>query len=355
MTDVTIMGGGIFGLSLAFVCLERGARVRVVEKKAVGAGSSGGLIGALAPHVPENWNVKKAFQLRSLLRIGDFWARVETVSGKPSGYERTGRLQPVKDAKALELARARAVSARTLWKQAAEWRVVRAETAGEWAPLSPTGWLIEDTLSARLHPRRALEALTTAIRALGGRIMRGENPPDNAGAVVWATGHEGLQMLADDLGRPMGNGVKGQAALLRPVHPLPGRLPQIFADAVHVVAHADGTVAVGSTSERQFDRPDSCDTQLDMVIARARAAVPALAEAEVIARWAGVRPRAISRAPLLGPWPGRPGHFIMNGGFKIGFALAPELAGILAGLVLEGRNDIPEDFAIDHLLAKQDG
>ena len=35
-------------------------------------------------------------------------------------------------------------------------------------------------------------------------------------------------------------------------------------------------------------------------------------------RWAGLRPRARSRAPMLGAWPGRPGHFIANGGFKIG-------------------------------------
>ena len=51
--DVTVRGGGIFGLSIAWACLGRGAKVRLIETVALGAGSSGGLVGALSPHVPE--------------------------------------------------------------------------------------------------------------------------------------------------------------------------------------------------------------------------------------------------------------------------------------------------------------
>ena len=65
--DVTVIGGGVFGLSVAYACASRGATVRLYERKAIGSGASGGLVGALAPHVPENWNPKKAFQLESLL------------------------------------------------------------------------------------------------------------------------------------------------------------------------------------------------------------------------------------------------------------------------------------------------
>ena len=56
--DVTVMGAGVFGLSVAYACAKRGALVRVVDPFGIGAGSSGGLVGALAPHVPENWNDK---------------------------------------------------------------------------------------------------------------------------------------------------------------------------------------------------------------------------------------------------------------------------------------------------------
>ena len=69
--DVTVRGAGIFGLSVAWACLGRGATVRVIETAHPGAGSSGGLVGALSPHVPEAWNAKKAFQLDSLLMAAD--------------------------------------------------------------------------------------------------------------------------------------------------------------------------------------------------------------------------------------------------------------------------------------------
>ena len=70
-------------------------------------------------------------------------------------------------------------------------------------------------------------------------------------------------------------------------------------------------------------------------------------QVHVLDRWAGVRPRARSRAPMLGAWPGRPGHFVANGGFKIGFGMAPKVAEVMADLVLAGRDAIPEGFRVE--------
>ncbi len=56
---------------------------------------------------PENWNDKKAFQLDSLLMAEAFWTEVQSAGGVDPGYGRTGRLQPIGDDHALELARAR--------------------------------------------------------------------------------------------------------------------------------------------------------------------------------------------------------------------------------------------------------
>ncbi len=338
MVDVTVMGAGAFGLSVAWACARRGAKVRVIDPHGVGAGSSGGLVGALAPHTPENWNVKKAFQFESLIMAESWWRDVEAVGGVSAGYGRTGRIQPVKDARGLELARAREESARDLWQGKAQWRVVARGELGEWAPESPTGWLIHDTLSARMFPRRACAALAAAVRAEGGTIA---SEGVEVGKVVWATGWQGLTGLSEEIGKTVGNGVKGQAALLRLSRP---EAPQLFADAVHVVPHADGTVAIGSTSERDFDDPTSTDRQLDEVLERAYAAVPVLKQAEVIERWAGVRPRAKSRAPMLGKHPTRDGAFIANGGFKIGFGMGPKAGEVMADLVLEGIESIPEAF-----------
>jgi len=56
IADVTVRGAGVFGLSVAYACAQRGAKVRVIDPRGVAAGASGGIVGALAPHVPENWN-----------------------------------------------------------------------------------------------------------------------------------------------------------------------------------------------------------------------------------------------------------------------------------------------------------
>lgn len=336
--DVTVYGAGAFGLSVAYACAARGARVRVIDPAGVAAGSSGGLVGALAPHVPEQWSDKKAFQFESLIAAAGFWAGVEALGGDSAGYLRSGRLQPLADDKAVALARARAGSAADLWQGKAQWQVVPAADHAGWAPHSPSGWLVHDTLSARLHPRRATQALALAIKALGGEVCATGEPE---GKIVHATGWRGLMELSDALCKQVGNGVKGQAALLAFAAP---DQPQLFAEGIHIVPHADGTTAIGSTSEREFTNPDTTDSQLDDVIARARAAFPMLADAPVIERWAGVRPRAKSRAPMLGAHPLRPGEFIANGGFKIGFGMAPKVGEVMAALVLEARDIIPEGF-----------
>lgn len=343
--DVTVRGGGIFGLTIAYTCLKRGARVRLIERTRIGAGSSGGLVGALAPHVPENWNDKKAFQLDSLLMAGPFWAEVATSGGADPGYLRSGRLQPLPDARSVDLARARVAEAATLWQGQAMWEVIPA-TGALWEPASPTGLMIYDTLTARLSPRQAGAALTAAITALGADVVIGDAPDE--GAVVWATGHQGLADLSAALGKSVGAGVKGQSLSLTLPDLDTRALPQLFADSLHIVPHADGTVAIGSTSENQWDDEDSIDARCDDLLDRARAALPVLAQATVVDRWAGVRPRAKTRAPMLGPWPGRENHFIANGGFKIGFGMAPKVAQVMADVILDGQQDgIPAGFRVE--------
>lgn len=338
--DLTVRGGGIFGLSCAWEAARRGARVRLIETTRIGAGSSGGIVGALSPHVPENWNPKKAFQLQSLLMAKDFWAEVALVSGLPTGYGRLGRLQPLADAAAVDLARARSETARDLWQGHASWNVIPA-TGADWEPTSPSGWLVQDTLCARLHPRLAGDALVAAIRAKGGEVVIGQ--AEDEGPVIWATGMAGLGDLSADLGRDIGGGVKGQAISLRFNAPT---APQLFVDGLHVIPHADGTVAIGSTSEHSWVDDHGTDGQLETVYGRAIAALPVLKDAPVLERWAGIRPRAKTRAPILGAWPGRPGQFVANGGFKIGFGMAPMVAKVMIDLVLSGQDAIPDGFRL---------
>ena len=83
------------------------------------------------------------------------------------------------------------------------------------------------------------------------------------------------------------------------------------------------------------------------MVARAKRACPALADAPIIARWAGLRPRSRNRATMLGFWPGRDTLYVANGGFTIGFGMAAKVAHVMADLLLEGKDAIPEGFRVE--------
>jgi len=343
--DVSIRGAGIFGLSIAWTCLQAGARVEVIDSNGVAAGASGGIVGALAPHVPENWNPKKAFQLDSLLMAEGFWSGVEEAGGVSPGYVRSGRIQPISKG-GERLASDRALGAEALWQDRATWKVV--SSVDRWQLGSETGLFIADTLSALIHPRQACIALAAALEAKGARLDH--EAAASAGSVIWATGTEGLNDLSQALNADVGTPVKGQAALFDLDRRGAG---QVFVDGLHIIPHLDGTVAIGSTTERDPVSPNTTDHQLDALIDKARHLVPDLAEAPVVARWAGLRPRARTRAPMLGAWPNRPGHFVANGGFKIGFGMAPKVAEVMRDLVLAGIDQIPEGFRVEDSLLKR--
>lgn len=333
---MTVLGAGVLGLTCALACQKRGAKVQVIDPHGPASAASGGIVGALAPHTTDNWNTKKQFQFESLIMGRSFWPWVEAASDMPTGYRPMGRLQPVESDKQHALAVKRQQSAGQNWGADAAWEVIQA-TGADWEPPTKTGYLIKDTLSAHLHPHKATLALAETFRRQGGKFGDTEQ-----GIVIEAMGWQGLLRLNEQMGTEVGNGVKGQAALLR----FDGAGDaQIFAQTLHIVPHFDGTVAIGSTNERSFESPDDTDSQLDDIVEKARAVMPILKDAPVVQRWAGVRPRAISRAPVMGPHPLCPDRFIVNGGFKIGFGMAPKMAQVMADLVLEGRDDVPDEFS----------
>ena len=125
----------------------------------------------MAPHVPEDWNAKKEFQLDSLLLAEGWWAAVQAAGGVSPGYARLGRLQPLGGCSGGG-GGARAGRGRGDKALAGRSRVAGGcrRRVRDWEPHSPSGWLVEDTISARVAPRAALAALVAAIRARGGEV-----------------------------------------------------------------------------------------------------------------------------------------------------------------------------------------
>lgn len=350
--DVAVIGAGIWGLACAYACARRGLSVRVFEAKHIGAGASGGIVGAMAPHTPDPWNGKKAFQFQALDTAGAYWSEIAEVSGKNPGYARIGRLVPLPTNRALNLAKDRTDAARQNWGAAYDWSLI-PDTPPTLNPnIAPFGW-VHDTLSARIHPAQATQALAQACRAVGVDIV--ENAPvqrtDEGMATATAPIHATATIFAAGVGGfHLANlptaGVKGQAAMLAADL---GDLPQIYADGVYIVPHSNARVAVGSTSENTWTH-DGTDDQLDTLLAKAAEILPTLANAPVLARWSGIRPRAPRRDPMLGPHPDMPKTYLALGAFKIGFGLAHAVGEALADCVENIRPEIPDSFTLEHHL-----
>ncbi len=57
--DLAIIGGGVVGLWCAYFAQKAGLKTALFEAKTIASGASGGLLGALMPHMPTQWNGKK--------------------------------------------------------------------------------------------------------------------------------------------------------------------------------------------------------------------------------------------------------------------------------------------------------
>lgn len=361
MADVIVVGAGVFGLSCAFACLARGLSVTVLEAGQIGSGASGGIVGAMAPHSPDGWNSKKQFQYEALTTAKQFWAEVDAKSGLSSGFGRIGRWVPIMDARERKLAEQRIGDAARFWQGKYDWNIIECPTiiAPETAPLG----VVFEGLAARIFPARAVASLGGAVRAMGGQVLEnhpvtevGENTVSGpwgramGGAIILAGGTEGFDLMNRLLGCETGVGVKGQAALLDAT--LNG-IPQIYADGVYIVPHEGGGVAVGSTSEATWTEARATDAQLDNVIARACAICPQLSGAAVLHRWAGLRPKARRRNPMLGPLPNSNSIYAANGAFKIGFGIANRVGKVMADMITgtPSGDVIPEGFTVDWQIA----
>jgi glycine oxidase len=371
--DLVILGGGIMGLWGAVKAERLGINTLLVDADPLGQGASGGLLGALMPHMPDKWNDKKQFQFDALLSLEDEIAELEAETGVTCGYRRSGRLIPLPKPHLRKIALGHSADAEACWRRGDRrfhWHVLDRPPQKGWPDASFAGaGLVHDTFAARVSPRGLVSALVAylrkasnvrivegleaeAIDPAGSRIIFRTGETVAFGHCIVSAGHGSFSLLhgiSAPLKRPIGQAVKGQAALLKA--DIDPTLPVIFLNGLYVVAHEGGHVAVGSTSEDVFDEPSSTDSQLDELIARARALVPALAQAPIVERWAGLRPKAIDRDPMVGAHPDHARVIALTGGFKVSFGIAHRLADAALN-ALNGREmRLPASFTLANHLA----
>jgi glycine/D-amino acid oxidase-like deaminating enzyme len=352
LPDVLVIGAGIMGLWAARNAIRAGKRVTVVDSGEAGGGASGGFVGALMPHMPDRWDAKSQLQFEGLIAIEEAIADLEEDTGLDCGFRRCGRVIPIVHPNTLEQIRGRIEGANR------HWRGFSLQLLQPPYRQTPAEWLDEgaaqfgaqlDTLSARVDPRRYVGALARYVRSTatlieGAQVIEidARSPSVRladgtvlaAGAIVVAAGWRAYRLLQPFMGQlatagRLGQGVKGQAVLMRFAHD--DDRPILFDDGNYVVPHTGNRIAIGSTSRTEwqtgkFAAPGAFDPGDTSFLARALELAPVLRNGEIVERWAGVRPRNRLKGrgtePYCGKVPGYENLTALIGGFKIGFAIA---------------------------------
>ncbi|WP_417684845.1 NAD(P)/FAD-dependent oxidoreductase [Roseibium sp.] len=345
--DLAVVGGGIFGLSIAYRALKEGLSVVVLEKDHIGAGASGGVLGALMPHMPARWNPKKEFQFQSLMRLEAFIQGLEAETGLSTGYGRCGRILPLTTQDKFDHHLERAAEADERWQPLKTGFTYQVEAQGsraDWlSPKAAPFGIVYETLAGRVAPRAYLAALAAFVRehgtliegacfeafdeATGAITGKGIASALAAGRLVLASGPESFDHLKSLTGEMIGRGEKGQALIMEGAGL--EDLPAIYCDGLYVVPHDDGTVAIGSTSDRDFVDSAVDPVRTEELIRRATAFCPRLEGRKVLSVWAGIRPRCNKRDALVGNVPGHERVFVATGGFKISYGIAHLIADAL--------------------------
>jgi glycine oxidase len=187
----------------------------------------------------------------------------------------------------------------------------------------------------------AMQALVAAIRSAGGSVLFGEawTPSAENGDADWVIDCRGFAARSD---WPELRGVRGERLLLgapgvsltRPVRMLHPRHP------LYVVPWSGGRYLVGATVIESEDASAMTVRSALELLGLAYTLHPGFGEAEILEMSAGVRPSLPDNVPAVRV---APDHrtIRVNGAYRHGFLLAPELARAVSEYLGTGASDDP--------------
>jgi glycine oxidase len=354
--DAIVVGAGVIGLACGWRAAASGARVLVLDRDRPPGGATGVAAGMLAPVGELQFGEDRLLEMTvaSARIYPDFVAEREAETGNDTGYRRTGALHVALDRdEAAQLHRLH-----ELWLSRdleAEWLGPRAcrELEPALAPSFHGGVHVPG--DAGVDPRALSEALVGALRAAGGELLveaearellvsggrvRGIRVDSGrelrAEAVVVASGcWSGEAGWLPPEARPPVRPVKGQILELRAADREPVCERIISSERVYLVPRTDGRLVVGATvEERGFDTAVTAGGVHEL-LREAYRLLPEVAELELIAASAGLRPGTPDNLPLIGRGE-LEGLLMATGHFRNGVLLAP-LTGDAVAALLDGR------------------
>lgn len=343
---VVIVGGGVIGLLTAYNLANRGQAVTLLERAGLGQESSwagGGIVSPLYP-----WRYSPA--VTALAHWSqDFYPqlaqRLFAATGVDPEVHTTGLYWLDLDDEADALAWA-VREGRPLSK-------VDVSAAHDAVPALGGGYLRAIYMAnvANVRNPRLVKSLKAALAALpdvtiheqcevDGFILQG----DTVAGVNTAAG----AMLGDQVVLAAGawsGELLGKLGLALPVEPVKGQMilykcasdflsSMVLAKGRYAIPRRDGHILIGSTLEHEgFDKTPT-DTALESLKASAVELLPALADAEVVGHWAGLRPGSPEGIPYIGEVPGFKGLWLNCGHYRNGLVLAPASCQLFADLLL---------------------
>lgn len=349
--DSIVLGGGAVGMLSAMALADRGQHVSLLDAQGVGGESSwagGGIVSPLYP-----WRYSAA--VTALAHWSqDFYPqlseRLRVQTGIDAEVYTTGLYWLDLDDEPEAIAWA-AREKRTL-RQADVAEVYRN------VPAVGTGFAraIHMPDVANVRNPRLVKALRATLQQMpnvtlheycavsgfireGGRITgvhtaQGDMRADQVVLAAGAWSGELMKTLGIEL--PVVP-VKGQMILYKCAEDF---LPaMVLARGRYAIPRRDGHILIGSTLEHAgFDKTPTEDALVSLQ-ASAVDLLPALADAERVGHWAGLRPGSPEGIPYIGPVPGHDGLWLNCGHYRNGLVLAPASCQLLADLML-GREPI---------------
>ncbi|WP_142416361.1 FAD-dependent oxidoreductase [Bartonella massiliensis] len=316
MKNILIKGAGVGGLTVAFMLQQKGAHVTVSAPPSSPIGTASWYAGGMLAPYCERENAAQIVEDLGVQAI-QWWSKTF-----PNLVIQKGTLvvAPTRDRGELERFSLRTHNHRPI-------------NHAEIARLEPDlaehfDYALFYENEAHLDPRKALIYLKEILIKSGACFVDIKTSEINFDIVIDATG---IARLGKDKNI---RGVRGEMLLVRsqdiklsrPVRLLHPRIP------LYIVPRQDNIFMIGATMiESDFDGAISVRSMMELLSA-AYTLHPAFAEAEIVEAGVGVRPAYPDNFPSVYKYGN---HISVNGFYRHGFLLSPEMAKQAMELALE--------------------
>ncbi len=359
--DVIVVGGGLIGSAIAFELAGEKLRVAVIDRQQPGREASWAAAGMLSPG-PDSPEAAPLVPLarESLQLYPEFVAGIEEEVGRAVHFAREGTFEvftgPQSEGardKMVEEFRWLEIAIETISPEAArqvEPSLGPAAQAAAWLPEEATvdpRLLTEAVLAgaerrgAQIRAGCAVESLLCEDGACTGVVAGGEKI---AGQNVVIAAGSFCGTIKDCVSRTDGN-----LARFAPVRPVRGQMVALRSETVklkkvlrsqrgYLVPRSDGRIVAGSTLEDAGFVKQVTLEGIRKILDGAVELAPSLADAEVVEKWAGLRPDTPDHLPIIGPTEMK-GLMMASGHYRNGILLAPITAKIVRDWIVSGKSE----------------